>query len=131
MAKRKRNQTTTAPAQPNPKHRVHHPVISLYYPHVLSLRQYLLRQLPVSSKLRRRRIASLSPSAGSADQPTHSHSDLPRLLDTTLVGVLHDSSPLVSQERQRDLLAFTQSQSGSQLGSTCAQSDVCQGISVE
>lgn len=107
-----------------------HPVISLYYPHVLTLRQYLLRQLPVSSKLRRRRIASLIEATAAKDED-HRWSahvpDLVHLLDTTLVGVLHESPPTTSQERRRDLAAFTESQaqSGSQFGSTSAQSEVC------
>lgn len=114
-----------------------HPVISLYYPHVLTLRQYLLRQLPVSSKLRRRRIASLSVATAAKDKD-HRWSahvpDLVHLLDTTLVGVLHESPPTISQERRRDLAIFTESQSQSQsqpqsesqLGSTSAQSEVCE-----
>lgn len=118
--------TITTTTNNNPTH----PVISLYYPHVLTLRQYLLRQLPVSSKLRRRRIASLS-EATAAKNKDHRWSahvpDLVRLLDTTLVGVLHESPPTTSQERRRDLVAFTESQtqSGSQFRSTSAQFEVC------
>ncbi|KAJ5677257.1 uncharacterized protein N7477_002890 [Penicillium maclennaniae] len=89
-----------------------HPVISLYYRELLTLRQYLLTQLPVSSKLRRRRIASL---ANSTAEPTQSLADL---LDSTLVGVLKQSTPRVDSERQRDYRAFTQSQSRSILVST-------------
>lgn len=111
----------------------HHPVISLYYRHVLTLRQFLLRQLPLSSKVRRRRIASLGTTGTAGDHhgpaaPGPAHVlDLVRLLDTTLIGVLHESPATVSQQRRRDLVAFTQSQSQSQsqLGSTCAQSEVC------
>lgn len=107
-----------------------HPVISLYYPHVFTLRQYLLRQLPVSSKLRRRRIASLSEVTAAKDEYHRWSAHVPglvHLLDTTLVGVLHESPPTISQERRRDFAAFTelQSQSGSHLGSTSAQSEVC------
>ncbi|KAJ5147503.1 hypothetical protein N7526_000855 [Penicillium atrosanguineum] len=89
-----------------------HPVISLYYRELLTLRQYLLTHLPVSSKLRRRRIASL---ASSTAEPT---SSLAHLLDSTLVGVLKQSTPKVDSERQRDYRAFTQSQSRSILVST-------------
>lgn len=92
-----------------------HPVISLYYREVLTLRHYLLRQLPTSSKLRRRRIASL----GSSTAPEHGETQpLADLLDATLVGVLKQPSPKVDSERQRDYRAFTQSQSRSVLVST-------------
>ena len=111
----------------------HHPVISLYYRHVLTLRQFLLGQLPLSSKVRRRRIASLGTTGTAGDHhglaaPGPAHVlDLVRLLDTTLIGVLYESPATVSQQRRRDLVAFTQSQSQSQsqLGCTCAQSEVC------
>lgn len=102
-----------------------HPVISLYYRQVLTLRQYLLNQLPISSKSRRRRIASLS--ASSQDGP-HCAA-LSALLDSTLVGVLKERSPSVDSNRQREYRAFTQSQSRSILASTdtgpdCPQSEV-------
>ncbi|KAJ6013379.1 hypothetical protein N7540_007970 [Penicillium herquei] len=90
-----------------------HPVISLYYRQVFSLRQYLLNQLPTTSKLRRRRITSLRSSPDRSNiQP------LVDLLDTTLVGVLNESSPTVQSERQKEYRAFTQSQSRSVLVST-------------
>lgn len=106
---------------------VHHPVISLYYRQVVSLRQYLLGQLPGPSKVRRRRLASLG-TVGAAQHgdlrgPTHVP-ELVRLLDTTLVGVLHESPVMVSQER-REGRVQSQSQSQSQLGNTCSQSEVC------
>lgn len=91
-----------------------HPVISLYYREVLTLRQYLLSHLPVSSKLRRRRIASLAKSQ-TAEPSARS---LANLLDSTLVGVLKESTPKVDSERQRDYRAFSQSQSRSILVST-------------
>ena len=90
-----------------------HPVISLYYREVLTLRQFLLRQLPVSSKLRRRRIASLRSSREPSDAKP-----LADLLDTTLIGVLKASTPKIDSDRQRDYRAFTQSQSRSVLVST-------------
>lgn len=92
-----------------------HPVISLYYREVLTLRHYLLRQLPISSKLRRRRIASL----GSSTAAEHGETQpLAELLDATLVGVLKQPSPKIDSGRQRDYRAFTQSQSRSILVST-------------
>jgi len=97
-----------------PSNQITHPVISLYYREVLNLRQYLLSQLPVSSKLRRRRIASLRTSQ-TAEPSARSLADL---LDSTLIGVLKWSTPNVDSERQRDYRAFTQSQSRSILVST-------------
>lgn len=109
-----------------------HPVISLYYPQVVTLRQYLLRQIPLSSRARRRRIASIRD-----DQPPvrisndgRSGAQLAKLLDTTLVGILTESPPTCNEERRQELAAFTQSQSRSELTSTdtgppCAQAEVC------
>lgn len=118
----------TAPSQPSitaspgrfkrpkaPNDQTSHPVISLYYREVLTLRQYLLRQLPVSSKLRRRRIASLDSSTGAE---RGGNPQLADLLDATLVGVLKHPSPNVDSERQRDYRSFTQSQPRSILVST-------------
>ncbi|KAJ6121653.1 Telomere reverse transcriptase [Penicillium capsulatum] len=91
-----------------------HPVISLYYRELWTLRQYLLHQLPSSSKLRRRRIASLGvhKTTESRDEP------LVALLDSTLVGVLKQSSPKDDSARRQDYIAFRESQSHSILAST-------------
>lgn len=117
--------TPKLPVSTTVKKRTSHPVISLYYREVVTLRQYLLRQLPATSKSRRRRIASL----GSTQAQDDSESGLVDLLDSALVGVLKESSPSIDSERQRDYLAFTQSQSRSILvstdtGPTCPQSEV-------
>ncbi|KAJ5902253.1 Telomere reverse transcriptase [Penicillium taxi] len=108
-----------------PKNQTSHPLISLYYRNVLTLRQYLLDQLPRSSKLRRRRIASLEASAQSNVKP------LATLLDSTLVGVLKKSPPELNSERQRGYLAFSQSQSRSILASTDSGPDSPQSEVVE
>ncbi|KAJ5166723.1 uncharacterized protein N7482_005504 [Penicillium canariense] len=108
-------------APPRNNHNTTHPVISLYYRQVLTLRQYLLRQLPASSKLRRRRIASLRPPDRSSSIPERGHDHvqpLADLLDSTLVGELKEPSPKINCERERDYRAFTQSQSRSILVST-------------
>lgn len=96
-----------------------HPVISLYYRDVFTLRQYLLCRLPLSSKLRRRRIAS--PAVVASDSPATTDpitQSLVDLLDTTVVGVLKQPSPKLASERQQAYRAFTQSQSRSILVST-------------
>ncbi|KAJ5782388.1 Telomere reverse transcriptase [Penicillium paradoxum] len=104
-----------------------HPVISLYYRHVVPLREYLLQQLPATSKSRRRRILALEPRADQ-DPDTQSQT-LAELLDSTLVGVLKESSPVLNSERQREYLSYNSSPSRSILtctdtGPTCPQSEV-------
>lgn len=107
-----------------------HPVISLYYRHVVPLREYLLQQLPVTSKSRRRRILTLG---SREDQETNAQSQtsqtVAELLDSTLVGVLKESSPTLNLERQKQYSSFNESQSRSILvstdtGPTCPQSEV-------
>jgi telomerase reverse transcriptase len=105
----------------------------------VTLRQFLLEQLPLSSKTRRRRIASLGQHQNVKNeeyslglkQDTDSDESIRqivRLLDSTLVGVLKESSPTVIQARQRDFAAFTQSEERSILctdtGPTCPQAEV-------
>ncbi|KAJ5492091.1 Telomere reverse transcriptase [Penicillium expansum] len=104
-----------------------HPIISLYYRHVVSLREYLLQQLPVTSKSRRRRILTLD---SREDKDSNAQSQtLAELLDSTLVGVLKESSPTLNLERQKQYSSFNESQSRSILvstdtGPTCPQSEV-------
>ncbi|KAF7123031.1 hypothetical protein CNMCM5793_001207 [Aspergillus hiratsukae] len=113
-----------------------HPVISLYYRQVVTLRQYLLQQIPVTSKTRRRRIASVRSDAlaerqGDGSSGEQQVQDLASVLDTTLVGVLKETLPTVTHERRRDFAAYSQSQSQcrSELTSTdtgppCPQSEI-------
>ncbi|KAK5628087.1 hypothetical protein RRF57_003802 [Xylaria bambusicola] len=67
--------------------RFRHPVLSQYYPHVQSLREYIIAQLPPASRIRRRRISVV----GIFNMPSNAHlsateRSLGTLLDTTLVG---------------------------------------------
>jgi telomerase reverse transcriptase len=136
--KRKRPQKSTTPQDDliNKRQRtvaasvtVEHPVLSRYYRRVVNLRQYLLEELPSSSKTRRRRITSAGkrdensktdPNAsavaaltqGSADGGT----DFARFLDSTLVGLLHCPSPAELEARQREYAIFSQSEERSLLG---------------
>jgi telomerase reverse transcriptase len=57
------------------------------YPFVQSLRQYLLAKLPLSSRLRRKKIASLSSTAS----PANAETSLGHLLDTTLVATFEQA----------------------------------------
>ncbi|GLA36047.1 hypothetical protein AnigIFM63309_001705 [Aspergillus niger] len=108
-----------------------HPVISLYYSQVVTLRQYLLCQIPLSSKSRRRRIVSIchEPAPAKTSDDGGSGGLLANLLNTTLVGILTDSPPTCNEKRRQELAAFTQSQSRSEQASTdtgplCAQAEL-------
>ncbi|KAI0432941.1 hypothetical protein F5Y09DRAFT_300348 [Xylaria sp. FL1042] len=69
------------------KPRLRHPVLSQYYPHVHSLREYIITQLPSSSRIRRRKISTI----GIVNKSHNTLlSDVERslgaLLDNTLIG---------------------------------------------
>lgn len=108
---------------------IEHPVLSAYYPRVVTLRQYLLEELPSSSKARRRRITSAGkrdennksdPNASAIAASTHGGTnggvDFARFLDSTLVGLLHCPSPAELEARQREYAIFSQSEERSLLG---------------
>ncbi|PYH43364.1 telomerase reverse transcriptase [Aspergillus saccharolyticus JOP 1030-1] len=108
-----------------------HPVISLYYNEVVTLRQFLLRQIPAASRSRRRRIASIRAdlSEGADKLSLSSQCGLATLLDSTLVGIPQDSAIACDQERGQELAALRKSQPHSQLDSTdtgppCAQAEL-------
>jgi telomerase reverse transcriptase len=116
--------TTTTPI-------IQHPVLSAYYDRIISLRAYLLELLPASSKSRRRRLASVGRERDGQSEPRDGEdeaqflesqrvSDLSRLLDTTLVGVLKAADTFANHSRQREFATFTQSQFRSSSGSTDA-----------
>ncbi|PYH78935.1 hypothetical protein BO82DRAFT_316347, partial [Aspergillus uvarum CBS 121591] len=111
--------------------RLTHPVISLYYQRVVTLRQFLLRQIPSVSRSRRRKIVSIrtDPAEGAYDSCSDSHRELAILLDSTLVGITQDPSPARDHERSQELAALRKSQPKSQLASTdtgppCAQAEL-------
>jgi hypothetical protein len=103
---------------------IDHSTLSLYYPQVMSLRSYVLKKIPTSSKTRRRRIHSLplfsSTKVDVDHQPPDSSQDsdtqLAYLLDTTLIGCSdHDEND--PNRRREDFVAFSQNQ-----GSTVSSS---------
>lgn len=136
--KRKRPQKATTPQDDpiNKRQRtaatsvtVEHPVLSRYYRRVFTLRQYLLEELPSSSKARRRRITSagkrdeknktdpnVSAVAASTQGGTDESIDFARFLDSTLVGLLHRPSPAELEARQREYAIFSQSEERTLLG---------------
>ncbi|KAL4990387.1 hypothetical protein BDW68DRAFT_40668 [Aspergillus falconensis] len=96
-----------------------HPVISLYYRQVVTLRQYILQRIPLSSRARRRRIAAVGGNDAAKDCPTSvpkREKDLADLLDTTLVGILKELPPIHGEKRRREFIAFTQAQLTTQAG---------------
>lgn len=70
---------------------VKHALLSQYYQTTLTLRQYLLNNLPSASRLRRRKIAAVGFGPSTANDANGVRAQLARLLDTTLVG--HSVSP--------------------------------------
>ena len=73
-------------AHPGPQQ--YHPVLSAYFPRLLLLRDYLLSRLPASSKIRRRRLARLSPPVAAGDGDGQAAD----LLDSIIVAVNEPSS---------------------------------------
>ncbi|KAI0486254.1 hypothetical protein F4859DRAFT_362594 [Xylaria cf. heliscus] len=79
---------------------VQHPVLSQYYPQVQSLRDYIITQLPSSSRIRRRRVSAV----GIASKPDGTPlSDIERsigvLLDSTLIGL---SKPTAEEDHRME-----------------------------
>lgn len=70
---------------------VKHALLSQYYQTTLTLRQYLLNNLPPASRLRRRKIAAIGSQPPTANDADGVRAQLAKLLDTTLVG--HSVSP--------------------------------------
>lgn len=65
---------------------VTHPLLSRLYPQIQTLRDYVLSRLLASSRLRRKKIASVGLQAGSTDKTvTDRELAVARLLDTTVV----------------------------------------------
>ena len=99
---------------------IKHPLLSAYYPTVLTLRGYILSALPATSKTRRRKISGLGEHARVVPLPLktpakaekkveHGIDDLlAKLLDTTLVGVLRRRTGEIDQSRLKDFKTFSQ-----------------------
>ncbi|KAL9578805.1 MAG: hypothetical protein Q9212_005488, partial [Teloschistes hypoglaucus] len=107
---------------------VTHPTLSLYYPRILTLRNYILSRLPPSSKKRRRRLIALKCDAVTEGNISKASSDpniqssqsfqstvvdaLGRLLDRTLVCNRDDESRVDVQDREQDFRVFSQRHDG-------------------
>jgi len=102
-----------------------HPVLQRLYPEVLTLRQYLLSRLPSSSKNRSRKLSQLGHAIPAGGKNTADDLDnaVVQLLDSALVctsGVLpeKDKTTRFTEEREKDIEAFTQQRSQSTPGGT-------------
>jgi hypothetical protein len=90
-----------------------HPVLRRLYPQVLTLRHYLLSQLPKASKNRRRRLSQLGATPVQHDASAHDVDiQLGQLLDSALIGCFPATEPKNAaqevKERNRDIENFTQ-----------------------
>jgi hypothetical protein len=83
--------------------RVSHELLSLYYPRIVSLRQFLLSSLPLSSTSRRRRVSAYGSDSQAGTRQPH-------FFDSTLVGVFPEPRSTVRETRKREFATFTQSQ---------------------
>ncbi|OTB18264.1 hypothetical protein K445DRAFT_245405 [Daldinia sp. EC12] len=84
----KKEKTGPESNQPRAPPQTQHPVLNQFYPQVLTLRNYVLSRLPITSRLRRKKVATVGIGNHIPDSPL---SDVERslgsLLDDTLVGV--------------------------------------------
>lgn len=106
------NDSINRSRQPTPS------VLRLYYPQVLTLREYLLQSK--TSKNKRRSIANYG--HDTAKGPQETDSELVNLLDTILVGC-HDvkKEEHDTVDYQNDLSIFSTQASGSTANSSCSQ----------
>ncbi len=128
--KRKRSNTTISKSPKKQKLEpptVQHPVLHRFYPSVLTLRQYCLSRIPLTSKKRRRQLELLGRhgDAGPVAGATTVDTDLCELLDKTLVGVCKDDNNgdrTEEHDRAEQLLRFSQQvTSGSDITVTAVQ----------
>lgn len=110
-----------------------HPTLSLYYPRILTLRDYILSQLPATSKTRRRKFTNLShetteKSGGNGDTEDEASTMLAKLLDRTLICRQATESPMPFETREQDFRTFSQRhdavEESSLLEGSTPQSDV-------
>lgn len=94
-----------------------HPVLSQYYPKLLTLRQYLADQLPATSKRRRRRILHYGKHSDTQEISISGSdsSDVVNLLDKTIIGVVQNTNE-EGLLRKQELQVFTQQLSNSSAG---------------
>jgi telomerase reverse transcriptase len=88
---------------------ISHVLLNQFYPKLQTLRAYLLSKLPSSSRLRRKKIASISQSGEPCGRPQADFErHLCRILDTTLVGTFEDTTPQLDEKRWEQFISFSQ-----------------------
>jgi hypothetical protein len=119
MPKRKRSRTSTGVEGGSDKRlktsddmelaksQTTHAVLSQYYGEVTTLRKYLLAQLPLASRKRRRRLLSLQSTSQTIDKSIVDLESLVNLLDSTLIGVPRGVRP-GSSDRWKQWQDFSQ-----------------------
>lgn len=104
---------------------VHRDLLQQCYPTVQTLRNHVISKLPGSSRLRRKKIASL----GSRKGCSEAESNLAHFIDTTLI-CYSESSPSSDPSAYQQFLSFSQQEDESYISLSDgapneAQSEVC------
>lgn len=131
QGKRKLEAVDTSSDQKRAKTFVDSPVrrdlLERCYGKVTTLREYVLLKLPVGSRLRRKKVASI----GDGDEVGETEKQLSRLLDTSLVGFADEQQSASEDTRWEQWLAFSQKEDESYVslsdgiaGSVFSQSEV-------
>jgi telomerase reverse transcriptase len=114
-----------------------HPLLSLLYPHIQTLRDYVLSRLPTSSRLRRKKIASVGFQNESTGKPvTEIELAVAHLLDTTVVACSSSQPESRSDDnRWEKWVSFSQKGDESYVtlsdgftGASFSQTEVCATI---
>lgn len=97
----------------SPAATITHPTLSLYYPRILTLRHYILSQLPATSKTRRRKFTNLSheateTSGGNGDTEDEASTMLAKLLDRTLICRKANEHRVPFETREQGFRTFSQ-----------------------
>lgn len=104
---------------------VEHPTLCLYYHRVMTLREFLLASLPPTSRIRRRKIASIGRNERHITRDTRKGDPslqarcpiqlileeercLANLLDYTLVCAVRDKSSILKEPLEKDFASFSQ-----------------------
>jgi telomerase reverse transcriptase len=111
-----------------------HPLLTLYYPRVASLREFLFGRLPKASRARKQRLASIpryhagehAQTGGAIHGPPVPNdlatAGLSKLLDTTLVGFDHGKTPQIAEQLSQAYEEFSRKSQRTQRSSTTSSS---------
>ncbi|KAF2456692.1 hypothetical protein BDY21DRAFT_379669, partial [Lineolata rhizophorae] len=100
-----------AQAQAHTPTTINHPVLCCYFQHVKTLRQYINKRLPNSSKKRLRKYTHASQSRDATDP------EVAKLLDSILVGANHDADFGDERMTKLESQSYSQEAPGTMLGS--------------